>query len=324
MADDPGTFSFFSDGGNYLGVQTEEVTRENMNRYGVREPRGVAVAKVLKDSPAERAGLKENDVIVRFEGEAVTGTRKLNRLIGEAAPEQIVRLIISRDGAEREISVTLGKRRGSGTLFEGTLAPSADEMRRQGEGVRRQSEELQRQGEELRRQSEGMRRQGEEARRKVEELRRNQPGLFSMSFGARRHLGISTSELTEQLSDYFGVEGRRGGVLVTSVSENSAAAKAGLKAGDIITSVDGERVVQSGDLSRAIERKNEGDVTLTVVRDKRERSLKVTPERTQSPGFDFTPNVWAGPRALTIVPPRTPIAPRIRVTPRLRARPFVL
>src|SRR5215213_5048955 len=97
-------------GGSYLGVQTQEITRENFSKYGLSEVRGVGVEKVLENSPAAQAGVQNGDVIVRFEGEEVTSTRKLTRLISEVAPDHQARLTVSRGGSEREITVTMGKR----------------------------------------------------------------------------------------------------------------------------------------------------------------------------------------------------------------------
>ena len=100
--DAPQAFSFFLQGGSFLGVYAEDVGKENMSRYGMREARGVAITQVVKDSPAEKAGLKKDDVIVRFEGDSVTSVRKLNRLVSEVAPDQTVKLGISRGGGEQE------------------------------------------------------------------------------------------------------------------------------------------------------------------------------------------------------------------------------
>jgi membrane-associated protease RseP (regulator of RpoE activity) len=66
-------------------------------------------------------------------------------------------------------------------------------------------------------------------------------------------------------------------VLVTSVSEDGPAAKAGLKAGDVITAVDGESVETSGDISRIINRKKEGEVTLTIIRNRTQQTMRVMP-----------------------------------------------
>ena len=67
----------FIDGGSFLGVHAEDINKENMARYGMREARGVGITQVVKDSPAEKAGLRKDDVILRFEGDSVTSVRKL-------------------------------------------------------------------------------------------------------------------------------------------------------------------------------------------------------------------------------------------------------
>jgi membrane-associated protease RseP (regulator of RpoE activity) len=238
----PRAFTFFVDGGAFLGVHAEEITKENMGRYGVREARGVGVIQVVKGSAAEKAGLKKDDLILRFDGEAVTNVRKLNRLVSEASADQTVKLTISRGGAEQEVSVTLSKRSDMEGLFGSQIR---DEVFR---GMENTFPQI-----------------------------RTGDGNFVFSFGANRRIGISTQTLTKQLADYFGVTD--GGLLITSVNENSPAAKAGLKAGDVITAVDGEKVSSSGDIVRAINKKQEGDITLTVVHDHAMRTVTLTPEK---------------------------------------------
>jgi len=247
VAEAPQAFSYFFDGGTFLGVYPEDITRENMARYGLHEVHGVGVTGVVKGSPAEKAGLKKDDVIVRFDGEPVTSVRKLNRLVNEAAPDQTVKITISRGGSEQELAVTLAKHQEFEREWEMNL-PRGHIFRNGG------SE------------------RGED--------------IFVFPLGANRRIGVSTQSLTRQLADYFGA--KDGGVLITSVSENSAAAKAGLKAGDVITAIDGEKVESSGDVSRAINKKQDGEVTLTILRDKATRTIKVTPEKSQGP------LVWPG------------------------------
>jgi len=238
----PRTFTFFVDGGAFLGVHAEEITKENMGRYGVREARGVGVIQVVKGSAAEKAGLKKDDVILRFDGEPVTNVRKLNRLVSEASADQTVRLTISRGGAEQEVSVTLSKRSDVESLFGSQIH---DEILR---GMEKDFPQI-----------------------------KTGDGNFVFSFGANRRIGVSTQTLTKQLADYFGVSD--GGLLITSVNENSPAAKAGLKAGDVITAVDGEKVTSSGDIVRAINKKQDGDITLTVVSNHSTRTVTLTPEK---------------------------------------------
>src|SRR6266566_1638518 len=91
------------------GLIAEDIGKENMGRYGLSDVRGVGVTEVVKDSPAEKAGLKKDDVIVRFDGESVSSARKLTRLVSESAPDHTVRLSFMRGGVEQEVSVTLAK-----------------------------------------------------------------------------------------------------------------------------------------------------------------------------------------------------------------------
>ena len=95
----------------------------------------------------------------------------------------------------------------------------------------------------------------------------------------RREVGQiqSAMQRSKQLADFFGVPGGKG-VLVTSVNEDEPAAKAGIKAGDVITSVDGEAVDSPGDISRIIGAKKEGEVTVTFIRNKTQQSVRITPK----------------------------------------------
>ena len=281
--DAPSNFSFFIGGGSFLGVNVEDISKENMARYGMREVRGVGITQVLKDSPAEKAGLKKDDVILRFENDSVTSVRKLTRLISEVAPDQTVRLGISRGGGEQEVAVTIAKRNDSintfnhiqglegfkdleglkGKLeglkeFRGVMPPGAQVWRWEGEGPEKD-------------------------------------GMF-YAFGGGRRIGVSTTQLTKQLADYFGVADGKG-VLITSVGDDSPAAKAGLRAGDVITAIDGEKVEGAGDVSRAINKKKDGDVSLTIIRNKNQKTINVTPKDDPMPTPGAAPQ---GRRVITI------------------------
>lgn len=289
-------FTLFLQGGTFLGVHAEDVTKENMGNYGMRDVRGVGVTEIVKDSPAEKAGLRKGDVILAFNGESVTSTRKLHRLVSESSADQSVRLTISRGGSEQEVSATLGKRQGTGMLNA---------------KIR------------------------EDLKQKIEKMRKDFPkiksadGTWTINMGSYRRIGIGTQTLTKQLAEYFGVSE---GILVTSVNDNSPAAKAGLKAGDVITAVDGEKVDSPGDISRAISKKQDGPVTLTVVRDRSSRSVVVTPEKPPAgSGADIrtivTPEISIPViPAITIQTPQitVPVIPPVEVTIPARARTRVI
>lgn len=232
-------FAFFDDG-SYLGVYAEDISRENMARYSLSQPRGVGITQVAKDSPAEKAGLRKDDVILRLDGENVTSVRKLNRLVSELAPDQTVRISISRGGAEQEVSATIAKRQNQMARLDDLVNKSSKNWKWEGPFA-------------------------------------NGEGNMVFALGNARRIGISTTELTRQLADYFGVPGGKG-VLITAVTEDGPAAKAGLKAGDVITAVDGEKIDSTGDISRLINAKKEGEVTLTVIRNKSQQTFRVTPK----------------------------------------------
>jgi serine protease Do len=85
-------------------------------------------------------------------------------------------------------------------------------------------------------------------------------------------LGISIEDLSSQLAGYFGT---KDGVLVTSVLDNSTASKAGLKAGDVITALNGQNITNAGDLRTRTQRLEPGDeFSVGVVRDKKPMTLK--------------------------------------------------
>jgi serine protease Do len=273
------SFSILVGGGAFLGVGTEDISKENMARYGMREVRGVGVTQVQKDSPAEKAGLKKDDVILRFEGESVTSVRKLSRLVGESAPDQTVRLTISRGGSEQEVSATLAKHDLSKLLGAGIR----DEVWRNLQNDLPQMKDFPPQ---------------------------NGDGNFVFSFGGNRRIGISTQPLTKQLADYFGA--KDGGVLITSVNENSPAARAGLKAGDVITAVDGEKMASPGDVSRAINKKQDGEVSLAVLHDHNSRTVTLTPEK--NPESTIMRPGTVGARRVVVPSIQIPAIPEVNIS----------
>jgi serine protease Do len=111
-------------------------------------------------------------------------------------------------------------------------------------------------------------------RRDAEILASRVPREFDFDFdglGSGRRLGVSVIELTPQLAAYFGVQT---GVLVESVDDESAAARAGIRTGDVIASVNGEGVKSRRDLVRALRQANDDDVTIGLVREKKDVSLR--------------------------------------------------
>jgi len=98
---------FFAAGRSYLGVDIRDVTTDRLAALKLKDERGVEVTMVDADAPAGKAGLKEHDVILEFNGTAVESEEQIRRLIREVPPGRTVTLGISRDGNPMKISVQL-------------------------------------------------------------------------------------------------------------------------------------------------------------------------------------------------------------------------
>jgi membrane-associated protease RseP (regulator of RpoE activity) len=132
-------------------------------------------------------------------------------------------------------------------------------------------------------------------------------------FEGRPRLGVTVQTLTPQLAAYFGA---KNGVLVADVANDSAAAQAGLKAGDVITSVNGRDVLSRSDLTRALnEAGTTGEVTIGIVRDKKTTSVKAKLEDARPPRRESRP---VRPVRATPAWPRTEPAGRPRQAEAMR------
>jgi len=91
-------FGGYEGGSSYLGIDTQDVTPQRVAALKLKEERGVEVLTVDQDAPAGKAGLKEHDVILEFNGTKVEGVEHLRRMIHEIPPGRSVTLSVSRDG----------------------------------------------------------------------------------------------------------------------------------------------------------------------------------------------------------------------------------
>jgi predicted metalloprotease with PDZ domain len=261
---------FGEEGGSWLGVETREVTSDNAKELKLPSERGVVLGRIAPDSPASKSGLRENDVVTEINGQQVEGAMQFRRMIREIPARRNVQLTVWRDGRTQKINVTLG--------------------------------------------------QAEELRHNMNRVTPGMPGAFAFRmpelpempdlpqvaeipempsvdwdgpvvFSGPPRLGIDAEDLAGQLGSFFGAPDGEG-ILVRSVNSGSPAEKAGLKAGDVITSLNGERIRSVGNLRQKLaaqhnEKNKDTDnkdkeskdktrtVKLGVLRNKSEISLNV-------------------------------------------------
>jgi serine protease Do len=256
----PRAVEVLSGGGSHIGVSVREVQDADVKAGKLAAAAGAVIEEVAEDGPAAKAGLRKGDIVVEFDGERVRGVRHLTRLVQETPAGRRVNTVVVRDG--QRMTLAMEPRDRGGFSFESlrgledwserfsfvTPVPPAPPARPAPPAARA--------------------------------LPRVWP--FDEMLGrSSGRLGFRVSELSPQLAEYFGT---KEGVLVTSVTDDSPAARAGLKAGDVITSLNGSSVNDPGDLRGRVQgMTDEGEFTIGVMRDKKALTLKGKIERVERP-----------------------------------------
>jgi S1-C subfamily serine protease len=276
--------------GGFLGAFLSEVDEERAMELKLSDARGAAVSQVVRESPAERAGLKENDVILSYNEQPVRNPQEVHRLLMTTPPGSTITLGVSRAGKMMTLQVTVGERQ---TGLWSNIARAGKDV---SELYLEQAEKLDREAEELRRQSEssGDRRlleKAEDSARQAEDFRKlasehqqqkeSRPGgplSRSVVSGLRQPYrpGLKAIQLSEQLGRYFNTPDGAG-LLVTEVEEGSVAARAGLKAGDCIIEVGSQKAQTLAEVTRLLSEAGERSdaVTLRIIRDRKEQTLRI-------------------------------------------------
>jgi C-terminal processing protease CtpA/Prc len=276
--------------GSFLGVGVEEIDPDHARKLKIPEPYGVEVTSVTGDGPAAKAGLKQGDVVLEFNGQRVEGVEQFVRLVRETPPGRTVKLLINRDGNTQTVAATVGDRK----AFPSHMDPKfAEDMAKMGEELKRQfgdgskfQQDLQKEfgpDSKFRQEMEGQFGPDSQFQRDMQKLKEDMknmhwdmhgPDMAEGPGGRSPRLGIETEPMGSQLAEYFGV---KQGVLVRSVAEGSGAAKAGIKAGDVIVRIGNGEVGNPGQISKLLREADVGKpVPVTVVRNKREMTLNAT------------------------------------------------
>jgi len=235
-----------SGSGSYLGVGVVDVDAERAKTLKLKEDRGVEISSVTEGGPADKAGIKQGDVVLEYNGQPVEGMTQFQRLVHETPTGRQVKVEVWRNGAPLTLTATVETRKGfslesqdmdinifgNSPTFEMPSMPSVQPF--------------------------------------------DMPRIMTIT--PSRRLGIEGEGLGEepQFAEFLGV---KEGVLVKSVLKNSAAEKAGIKAGDVITKIGDTAVYNSHDITGTLRANHQNQTfTVTVVRNKKEMQITVTIE----------------------------------------------
>ncbi len=244
----------------WLGVTPEEVSADRAKELKLSAARGVYIGEVEKDSPAEKAGLKSGDVITEFNGQRVEGVAQFRRLVRETPSGHTVSITVWRDGKSQTVSATLGDGEGQFRAQFNRVMPRMNLRVAPMPAMPRMPD--------------------------MENFTYNlTPGMGGNFMVTSRTpmLGISAEDLSGQLGSYFGAPDGEG-VLVREVNSGSPAEKGGMKAGDVITKINGDRVKSLSEMQAKLrDKREEKTIQVTVLRKGTETTLTVEPTKPPTP-----------------------------------------
>lgn len=252
-------------GNSWLGVALADVDAARAAQLGLPGAEGAEVKEVVPNSPAAAAGIKVGDVITRFHGDAVVSVRELTRMVRDEPPQRAVAMQVYRGGHPLALEVKIGRRAGMNAggdnfhfAFKMPPMPAVHV-----------------------------------AIPPMPPMPAPPPDgeggfYYRLINPSAASLGVNVEEISAQLAHYFGAAGDSA-LLVRSVARGSIAAESGVQAGDVITSVGGDKVAGIGQLYAAIRRHDGAKFSLGVLRHGRALTLSIpalAPKNSSVPGGD--------------------------------------
>lgn len=259
----------------YLGVDIRDVGDDQLGALKMKEARGAEIIHVDHDAPAGKAGLREHDVILQMNGTAIVGEDQLRRMLRETPAGRTATLIISRDGQQLTITTQLANKlevekqaweqrwtvpvpseQGTSTSGPSANAPAASSGSGSGSGSGSSS-------------GKGNSFFSPRA------VARSSQNLIATMTGSS-YTGALVENMEPQLAQFFGAG--ETGVLVHSVDADSPAAKAGLRAGDVVVRANSVKLTNSSDWMKIVRENRGKSVEVVVLRDKKEQTLTLVPD----------------------------------------------
>jgi serine protease Do len=245
----------------YLGVDVRDITPDEVPQLKLRDTRGAEIVLVDHDAPAGKCGLREHDVVLMMDGQAIEGQDQLRRMLHDAPPGKAIVLVVTHDGLQRTVTAQ--------------MAISQEEVERQAAEQRLTVPEPPDQP------------VASPSQITLSPAPSPHEGNSLLGFMVMNpsYTGLYLEKMSTQLAGFFGVPSG-GGLLVRSVQENSPAALAGMHAGDVVIRANDKTVASTGEWAKAIKNSHGRPLAVIVVRDKREQTLTLTPDGKKRSSLD--------------------------------------
>jgi serine protease Do len=219
----------------------------------VLTPNGVSISDVTRNSPAEKAGIRAGDVLIKIDGKKIHSSRDVQQTIGSLKPEEKTKIVVLRNNLNKSLLAVIGEQR-SGNLRYNYKFPK----RLTAPNV-------------------------------VSEVPERLPQLENYVFTivGSRTLGVDTMTLSSELAKEFKIkEGT--GLLVSKVHRNSAANKSSFMVADVIVKIGDRNITKTSDLRIALNELEEKEsVPVMVYRKGKLRKINVIPEKNEEFGSIF-------------------------------------
>jgi serine protease Do len=241
-----GEFLLYSAQG-YLGVDFGEVDADHVTALRLKDTHGAEVIMVDHDAPASKSGLRVHDVILQLDGQAFDTVDQLRRRLHEMPSGRTVSLLVSRDGKPINVTVQLCDR---AVLQEQawdnhySVPPTKPVSSPGGTSFLGRTKAV-------------------------------GPAFLNTVIPSGLYVGAEVNPVHTQLADYFGVSSGTG-LLVENVDGQSPAARAGMKAGDVIVRVESQQMKTRNDWLKALRKHRGKQVQVTVMRNKQELTLTMS------------------------------------------------
>lgn len=230
----------------YLGAGMQDIDGDRAAALKLKETRGAEIVTLDHDAPANQAGLRVHDVIMQMNGQPIEGVEQLRRMLRETPAGRTITLAVSRDGQTISVNVQLGDRAeiARSAWDKHFSVPQPPDNSVGGDFL------------------------------PLTPRGTGQKSFLGTIGPSSVYVGAAINPLSRQMADFLGVTDGQG-LLVESVDDNSPAATAGLKAGDVITKVNRTGVISRKDWSHEINGNKGKQVELTIVRNRKEQTLSM-------------------------------------------------